>query len=199
MKIFANKKKRFIIIGTIILLVLALTVTVAIVLITKNGGLKQGFSISYGCEDMNPVCCAYQSDQKIFDINDVTLDFYYGAIGGPMSGYKDRCVVTTVHFKHKDQERKVIKVLEESIFSEKYDIYDTDRLFVNVLDLEYNYSEKITIPKELFINETGSITFNIYSEVFNENGVSGASYGTSQPIYYKVTGNKVELSTKEFK
>ena len=83
--------------------------------------------------------------------------------------------------------------------SEKYNIYETNRLLANILDLEYNYSEKITIPKELFINETGIITFNIYAEVFNENGVSGASYGASQPIYYKVTGNKVELSTKEFK
>ena len=199
MKFFANKKKRFIFIGAIILLVLALTVIVVISLITKNGVLKQGFSISHGCEDMNPVCCAYQSDQKIFDMNDVTLDFYYGAIRGSISGYKDRRVFTTVYFQHKGQDRKVIKILEENIFSEKYNIYETNRLLANILDLEYNYSEKITIPKELFINETGIITFNIYAEVFNENGVSGASYGASQPIYYKVTGNKVELSTKEFK
>lgn len=195
MKDFANKKKRFIFTGAIILLFFVS----AVMLIVTTRGLKQGFSVSYGCEDMNPVCCAYQSDQKIFDINDVTLDFYYGTIGGSMPGDNDRRVVTTVYFKHKGEERKVIKILEENIFSEKYDINYTNRLFANVLDLEYNYSEKITIPKELFINETGAITFNIYAEVFNENGISGASYGTSQPIYYKVTGNKVEISAKEFR
>ena len=195
MEFFANKKKRFIFIGAIILLVLALTV----VLIIKNRGIQDGFkfNIRYGSdlEASPPVACAYKTQERVFNIDNVTFEFYYGRLS--QYNYKDNddYICAETYCKNPKGEKIQLKYITETVSSEKYSINTRKihKLFYYTLKYDFNYYETIKIPREVFIGDSGyfCVTFDVQEENGNELN--------SQTIYYRVNGDKVELSTKEFK
>lgn len=193
MKTFANKKKRFIIIGAIILLVLVLTV----VLIITNRGIQDGFKFNRMYRstiiDQPPVACAYKTQKRVFDIDNVTLELYYGMLS--KYNYNNDYVCAEIYCKNPKGEKIQLQSITETVYSDKYsiDIRKIHKIFYYTVKYDFNYHETIKIPREVFVGDSGFfwVAFNV--EENNER------YGDSQAIYYRVKGDKVELSTKEFK
>lgn len=205
MKAFANKKKRFIIIGTIILLVLVLAVLTSI--IVTNRGIEDGFSYNtsyfryyFGTpREVIHLYCAYESDKYIFDIDNVTLDFYYGTDNNYLKfDYNRYPIISAEVYCESDsnlevQLRKVDDYLYE--YNGKYTvkIRNNKKVFTYATEYEFNYCETVKIPREIFSKESGFFWLGFKVEDEQGNNMD------ARVIYYKVVGDKVELSTEKFK
>ena len=175
-----------------------------------NGTLEAGFK-STASDESNPFQCAYKSDKTKFDIDDVTLDFYYGVLFIHIENIIETYSypIFEVFFDNDDGDKHIIKRVEENFVSEKYrweydlDEFDYDELDYGKFDhieptKKFNHSESITIPKKLFSRDSGIIWFVISGANVAEDETEFQSFAWIS-IYYKVTGEKVILSDQEFK
>jgi hypothetical protein len=128
-----------------------------------------------------------------FDIDNVTVEFMYGY---DYNGHN--YPVFDICFVYGDNE-VVVKQVEESFNSEKYRcelIYDDE--LNKIIRVEYNHSENITIPKEVFTNDSGQIMFGIYavSENYPE---CGRRLIAATTISYEKINEKVILTEENKK
>ena len=167
----------------------------------KKTGLESGFSVSNGCESSS-FYGAYKSDKTEFDIDDVTLDFYYGV---DFYGSEEYARETTYNFPsfdlyfvdRKGENKIFIRHVEENFISEKYRcelVYDENW---NVTKIKCNYFETLTVPKEMFTKEVGMIYFSVFSANVRDyppeyRAIAGAK------VFYKMSGNKVILTDNEW-
>lgn len=165
-------------------------------------GLEDGFQSSNGCDDSPRYLCAYRSDKTEFNIDDVTLVFYYGGYYYNGVEYELENLYDfpyfDLYFSDGGGERYFVKRVEENFVSEKYNIHFTYDENWNVVERTFNHSEVITIPKEIFKDESGRIYFAVYSANVREAAPRFRSIA-SIGIFYKVIGEKVVLSSNEIK
>ena len=165
----------------------------------SDEGLKSDFASS---DEMSFFFVAYQSDKKEFDINDVTLEFSYGGRfihhpDGTVCQYSESYPYFDIYFTNEDGGKIFVKRVEENFVSEKYNcklILDENR---DIVDVEFNHSEILTIPKEIFTREKGIIWISFYGENVSRDPVKYDWFAGTY-IHYKVEGDMVYLSTKEF-
>ena len=145
--------------------------------------------------------CAYRSDKTEFDIDDVTLDFYYGGwfsnLGIDYDLRQHNFPTFEIYFTNDANDKCFVKRVEENLVSEKYRckfIYDDDW---NFIELKFNHSESITIPREIFTENEGVIYFAIYSKNANHT-VPEVEWIAGKAIFYKIIGEKVILSNLPF-
>ena len=145
--------------------------------------------------------CAYRSDKTEFDIDDVTLDFYYGGwfsnLGIDYDLRQHNFPTFEIYFTNDANDKCFVKRVEENLVSEKYRckfIYDDNR---NATEIIFNHSESITVPREIFTENEGVIFFTIYSQNVNYTN-SSVEFITGKAIFYKVIEGKVILSSQEF-
>ena len=166
-----------------------------------NRGLEAGFYYTSIGNDDAPYPmfrCAYKSDKTEFDINDVSLMFYYGGLYSLYLQEEERSGISypvyELYFSNNwaDLKKIFIKQVEDELISEKYRF--TTKKFFCYNFCEFNYSVELTIPKELFENEEGVIWFSIYSRnIHNDDEIF-----ETIDVYYKKDGDKIILSTKGF-
>ena len=164
-------------------------------------GIESGFIASNG-EEINSFQVAYKSDKTFFDIEDVTLTFYYG---GHYDNYIEDIRESIynipsfdIYFTDEYGNEILVKTVEENFVSDKYNL---DFIFGNFWQTEviFNHSESITIPKEMFKEESGVVYFSIRGTNILEPNPTYKSIRT-MPIYYKkFCGDKIILSDKPFK
>ena len=186
-----NKTK---LIARMMLIVLLLTSAVNFTA-CRNKGLEAGFKWRQHPDGTSDYFCAYKSDKREFDINDVTLIFYYGCTKGIT------CPSFKLYFENKNGDIYLIKeVRDPNPDDYKVNLEYKETLFFNTYEKVFNYSESITIPKELFVNDSGVILFNVaitwsIDDLINESEWDNI---TRAAIYYKVKDNTVILSEKSF-
>lgn len=162
-----------------------------------------------------------RSDTDTFSKDDVTFDLYYGVhdIGytekyntDPKSGYRkegyetiffglyicdaDYCLDVVndreiSDYKMIDNHYFVKEISEEEAFSDEYGF--TMGYWKGIT---YNHSEKITIPSEFFVNETGSFVVKLIA--FHEPATEGDNYYTSTARhiefdYQAVDENRIKI------
>ena len=162
-------------------------------------GLEVGFKPSGAA--LSPIFCAYKSEVKEFDINAVTLEFCYGGIYA--SGIEHELTHGLnyprfeLFFTDESGKKYFVKSVEENLVSEKYGCYPTIDEAGKYTEINFNHSEPITIPPEMFSREIGMIRFEIHSENPRDHDPQFRSIG-GVAIYYKVTDGTVTLSGKPF-
>ena len=159
----------------------------------QSKGLEGGFDTD--SLELPKYMCAYRSDKREFDIDDVTLTFYYGGNDGiEFPSFE-------LYFENENEDRYLIKEITNH-YPKDYDIEDkhTRILFLYHTTLTIKHSESITIPKELFVNDSGYIFFTVtskhYDSYYPHPFVRHIIARTV--IYYKVIGDKVVLSDRKF-
>lgn len=166
--------------------------------------LEYGFEFSSGEDEAIRIFfCAYRSPTNVFDIDNITLDFYYGVDYHPYSPEYIQEILYSypyfeVAFKSEGEEKVIIKTVEENFISEKYNcevVYTEDRM--DIKRVIFNHHETFTIPKEVFTKETGIIYFSVYGTNVCKDPPS-FEWIVGRPIHYKVADNKVCLSNKRF-
>ena len=169
-------------------------------------GLESGFSASDG--EMQPKYrCAYKSDTNIFSMDNVTLEFYYGGVfTAYLENEKENASnypIFELYFVNDEEDKILARTVEENLISEKYRCTPKKNIFGNVIGWNFNHSEVLTIPKELFTKNSGKVFFVIYAEnvnAYNEYVDEYAGMGpkidfvTGKNIYYKIDGDNVILS-----
>ena len=161
--------------------------------------LENGFKPSSSDADPPPNYCAYKSDINEFDIDDVTLDFFFG--GYYPSGVEHELSHSRnyptfdLYFVDDDGNSFFVRRIEENFVSEKYScevVYDENWY---ITEIKYNYSEQITIPSDVFTKENGQVTFEIRSVHANDIE-SEMRCITGIKIFYQVSNGKVILSSQ---
>ena len=165
---------------------------------TPSVGVEDGF-YSHG-DDALPYYCAYRSDKTVFDIDAVTLDFYYGGRYYSNLEHYLETVASIPSFDIYLSDRKHVKILvkhvEENFVSEKYRCELISDENWNFIEKKFNYSESITIPKEIFTEESGVIYFTIFGANVRETEPQMKSL-TWIDIQYKVMDDKVVLTSNK--
>ena len=165
-------------------------------------GLK--FGPGDGVNDFfNPAVCAYKSDTNIFDIDNVTLKFYFGYII-PDYATIEYLLETTVNvptfdiyfegayytgsgenlYDYEYSEKFLVKTSDMNLISEEYrvtEVYNEEPRYIQ--ELVFNHSEILNIPQELFKGEYGMIYFRI----------SGVDLHGSVAGFIKKTGGSVHF------
>jgi len=171
---------------------------------------EQGISIGFQYENsQGSLITAIKSDKKVFDIDDVTLDFYYGGFTRDYS----HCESVALYFLSKnkfDTEVDDYKNIDgcyfiKEISREEYDSgpFDIEQRWgpkqkEEKNNIYFHYIDTMTIPKEMFLGQTGMVAFFIAHIALNEEGNSKyrliASSG--QDLYYIIKEDgTVELRT----
>lgn len=215
--------KKIIRLGFVIILI---SVTLVVLVGCKEDediGLNVGFEYSSSSEESPSDYCAYRSDISEFDINDVTLEFFYGGIFSESIEHE------------RSNGRNIGKVelyffapalCENSECATQYDyqyggmkcsnlLCEDSRYFIKESEEDYTSEahrwkgilyeegegETITIPKELFVGERGLIAFFVYGKDENHRDYPNNKYEliSGKNIHYKVYDDKVILSGEEIK
>ena len=173
---------------------------------TENGGetnesqgLESGFKIGSSGEPLPPpMFCAYKSDITAFEIDKVSLEFFWG--GWYPSGIEIELARGSnypefdLYFKNEEGEMiQHIKHVDENFVSEKYscDVVWND----GYEEIKFKYSENISVPAEAFTDESGYIYFMIYGTNIKTQ-TQRYECITCIRIYYKVIGDTVVLSAQ---
>ena len=172
--------------------------------INTNQSLEDGFNINKNTSVTSKgFYCAYKSEKNEFEIDDVTLDFYYGGCYYLGAEYKRETThdfpIFDIYFDEDSEEAVLVKHVEENLVLDKYNvvrIYDEN---MHIKELEYNFSETFTIPKQLFSKEKGEIYFYILGSNVKLGDKAEQELITSIKIFYKVIDGKVILSNTDFK
>ena len=184
-----NKTK---LVARLMLVILLLTSTLTLASCgNQSEGLEVGFT-PYGEMDFS---CGYRSDKTEFDIDDVTLTFYYGGsyeynIESEIKNTFSYPAFELYFCDEKLDNRILVKRVEENLVSEKYRAYSTLKFF-NKHVIEYKHSEIITIPQELFAEDLGIIYFCLYGANVRES--SEVKIITSVQIAYQKNGDTITL------
>lgn len=168
---------------------------------TVSSGVESGFKPS-SSDETSIFSCAYKSDKTEFDINDVTLDFYYGVHYYESAEYfrENICDIPyfEVVFTTDDHDKFVVKRVEENLISEKYRCEYIRDENLQLIEIKYNYWETLTIPAEIFTEESGVIYFGFRGDDIRVQNPEFRETGGGKAIFYKVKGDKVILSSKRF-
>ena len=164
---------------------------------TQPTSLESGFYASEGCE-ISQFHCDYKSDKTEFDIDNVTLDFYYG-VHFLYTEEDEREIVDIPSFDlyftdWKGTKRIFIRHVEENLISEKYRCHiawDEDS------KITYNHCETVTIPRELFVEESECLYFSVYGTDVREFYPEYRSL-TGAHLHYKIVGERVILAAMPF-
>ena len=166
-----------------------------------RGGFTKSGSIQY------PHYCAFQSDKREFDIDDVTITFYYGVDLSYHSLYEYREEMASYLSFDLSFESFTIgctpiyytaRHIDENFISEKYLCnvrYTPDGKTIS--DIEFEHSEEIKLPCELFANETGCIWLRLIGDNILRSEEEESRIICSTSFWYKRSGNKITLSKYE--
>ena len=149
----------------------------------RNKGLEAGFDQRGHVPEF---LCAYKSDKREFDIDDVILTFYYGGNKGiHLPSFE-------LYFENEEGNEYLIKEIKNHN-PEQYMVSIEYKRILFIYDgtITFTYGEILKIPKELFVNDKGYIRFCMKSNDVED-------FWSSQIVYYKVKGNTVLLSEKPF-
>lgn len=170
-------------------------------------GLNVGFAnASSGYKIAQGDFCAYKSDVSVFYIDDVTLEFFYGGIFNDPPIWPEQLenldITSNISLGFNNPALGEDRVI---IVKEKNEWYLSDRYRWKGNAYESGEGETLTIPKELFISETGEIWFIVYAKDlsylygFPDGYIrEGERHITSRIIIsYTVNEDKVTLAEKE--
>ena len=160
--------------------------------------LEDGFIIS---GELIPTrFAAYRNNTCEFDIDHVTLEFFYGGLWANdiefVLTHSDNYPEFDLYFVNSDGDELLVKHVEENFVSEKYrcDVYYVSPRKTGVI---FNFSEYLTIPKELFCKNSGVIYFEIRG-VNPRSPSQKVDLIASEIIYYRIINDTVFLSNKRF-
>lgn len=156
---------------------LVILVLAFVVLFSMSGcivdidGRYKGFSsgFNYQWSGDTPIVCAARSDKTNFDINEVTLDFYFGWIHEPY-GPDNRPITFALYVANGEAYQSTIrniddyKNLEGHVFLKEIATseFASDEYYVSMTQSKgkvYKQSERYTISKALFSLKSGNFYF----------------------------------------
>ncbi len=130
-----------------------------------NQGVEDGFEFIWLSPLFSDHGIAYRSDVTEFDIDNVTLTLYYG-YECPIFDYENIPILVTISNYDAGKNVLIRKFEEEEFYTEERKAtFETTNPFIGLkYRCTFNYSETITIPKELFTEEKGMLFFRLELE-----------------------------------
>ncbi|MDR3318951.1 MAG: hypothetical protein LBS99_05880 [Clostridiales bacterium] len=178
----------------------------------NGNGLKVGFEYGFS---PNPIACAVKSEKTEFDIDDVTLDFYYGspesAWGIGDGNYELVCfAVYFCNSKYLSTIEYLTTVIDDyriiygyffvkEISPEEYASGDYDVENKMFSDKKFNHYETLTVPKEALELSKGYFGLTIMETYYSQkdDGYCVTHKGFGAVRYEKITDRTVRLSKPE--
>ena len=178
--------------------------------IIMNNGIEHGLNVPRSlplfstAPEVEPFYSAYKSDKRVFDIDDVTVEFYYGGqyqrIDVALLSYSFPSFKIVIVNSNREESIDYTweRLVEENFISEKYNCKSTTNKITLVTEYKFNHSETIKLPRELFNKESGYISLRIIG-LNQKMPEMGERIITCTGFYYVIVGGKVILSNNELK
>ena len=121
----------------------------------------RGFRVGEAWQDY----CAFLSStsRNIDDENDFEIDFYFGRIYGENEKNVPSVDIYIITKNASGEEEKTFVRTVNDYMSDEYKcerIYD---YYANIIEIKYNHSEKLRIPKDFFVGDSGEIGIGIFA------------------------------------
>lgn len=156
-------------------------------------GFEWGFKYE-NAESSMPSYCAYKYDKNEFDIDDVTITFYFGRDMSSIEWERKIWSIPEFDVFFGDINYEPIHIIRHSTENYVSEEYRCKKVRITEPQgcrgskeftvIEYNHSEEVTIPKELFNKEQGVLHFR----------VGGIGYFTRDNSEEYVPLNAVEIN-----
>ena len=161
----------------------------------KKDGLKSGFVVNEG-ELQSFYYCAFSTDKTKYDIDNVSVQFYYGCINAENQSVNDKFDLEFRLFVSNGTTNTMFKTIDQVDF---YDEQYSCRLMKDesgIERIEYTHHELVTISKTLFDKASGEISLSI-KEYITQDELEDR-YGSSDSVTFKYTkdNNQIVLSEK---
>ena len=179
------------ILGRVILAILILSLTLTGCGQENDNGFEFGYHSHYGIINNGSAFAyiAYKSDVSVFDIDDVTFEFAYGCTKYD----RDYFGVSKGRIFFNNETTEVfVGYTEEDLSSDKYNV---SRVYSEDEDdkltyYEFTHSEKLTVPSELFTNDSGIIYVLIKAKVRMFPDIEDYCVGETSFHYEKISGGE---------
>ena len=136
--------------------------------------------------------CAAEYETKAYGIDDVEIMLYYGVdLQSRFDSEEENKnpIIITANNYNQTEKITLIEHNVDEIFTEKYEC----ECEIGTRKWTYNHSEKIQIPRELFLGESGTIIIKIDQE--DDDNKETRKYGHDQiSVYYVIKNGLVYLS-----
>ena len=172
----------------------------------------EGFTTMLGSGDgdirLSPAYADLVADKTVFDIDNVTVDFYYGFLWYPEIEYhiEEGSIYPYVDMSFEYNPVKSNKMPDltqtvsfplkrvEDIMTEKYRCESVFKDEVELYNTEYNHYETLTIPKELFEKDDGYVFIKIYyTGINNVTGLDLILHAKAGFYYVKQSDNTIKI------
>ncbi|QVK17665.1 hypothetical protein KHQ81_12545 [Mycoplasmatota bacterium] len=139
--------------------------------------------------------CGYSSSVNEFQIDEVELNFFIGISEIAISTSIFRIEKIQIYAQNKNLNEKVILT---EIDDFQNDTFKFDKLIINnsSYKINYKYSIKINLPKELFEDSSGKIEIGFLALINYDSNVESVSFKTWDFIYYRKVNDKILLSNE---
>ena len=146
--------------------------------------------------------CAYEASSLGYSKDNVTVDVYYGSVfadnladeiaGGRNIEYAELYVedgAGELHFISRTDGAYTAEEYRCTLETDDPNSYD------EIVRVNYNHSEKIELPAEVFDGECGKLRLKVYGKYSDREEICELSYIN---LYYKASGERVEIGNKPF-
>ncbi|MGM9680136.1 MAG: hypothetical protein ACI3XR_01375 [Eubacteriales bacterium] len=158
----------------------------------SSNGLNVGFLFPDGCASSGAYT-GYRSDSSRFNPDDVTLTFYFGSKFYDDLDFERESVMDVrevkLYFVNDDGDQYFIRQTKDWYVSEEYrciPIWENIENVAKIVGVEYNHSEVITIPRELFTKPSGYIVFKVMGDNLLDEYENAERTLNSVIIYYSL-------------
>lgn len=200
-----SKNKRIQVITKVVLIIYLVALSLSLFSCTKKDkepaasddapivyALEKGTKIPESEYGSSIFTCGYRSEKEVFDMDNVSITVFFGGCYDDISQELEKNSFPNYYISLSNEKGHtiVLKTVYEEFISEKYRTTWTYSFEDGYGIVEYNHFETITIPKQLFVAEKGTILFTLGYEYM---------YFAETTIYYEKIGNTIRLSSEEIK
>ena len=173
------KKRKIIIITTIIFVFLMALVGCNNVKQTETKGIESGFSLSSG-EPVPPEMIGFSAEVREFYIDNVELKIFVGWRDSNLDALNDPIECEIICYNNNNKDCEIILKRIDNFNDRKYVcIYNSE-----TNRFEYSYGEMMRIPADLFSGDSGEIVITTKFPTSIENH----QYGACDSFLYKKIG-----------
>ena len=121
----------------------------------------RGFRVGEAWQDY----CAFLSStsREIDDENDFEIDFYFGRIYGENEKNVPSVDIYIITKNASGEEEKTFVRTVNDYMSDEYKCERVYDYYANIIEIKYNHSEKLRIPKDFFVGDSGEIGIGIFA------------------------------------
>lgn len=165
---------------------------------THDGGINSGFGLGFE-EKYYMAYAGIKSGNSEFDVNNVALDFSFGARFADdieeEKQYGLNIEQVKLYFINDEGDEVFMRKTDDNFTYESYRLtFLSEPQVDDHMNLVYAHTESLTIPSQLFYNDSGTIYFEVRGRNLNDGNSTQSEVICGTGVRYYRTGDNIRLA-----